>query len=369
MLSFSINTSADYPIRVAEALQSLVGYFRYCNKGKADEAMSKAFEMALANQNSRYSDLRPYLKTLARTILRTSSVKEVPVSTYMEDGDSVSMPYIHLVENLDYSKLEVAEICKELEMLYLQSEEDFQKLRVFLKPVSVGQRSDIKLKDRTFIEWFKHLLHTYDSHNIIIAIREVFNDIDSGSTTCERFIDIKEYTMHVANYDVLSRIPVNTTVLVGDKQLSIDHTTLLTKGCNPDFLDWTGVQTSLDIVCVDVSSMINRIYDMIFAPFGVDTKFCTYFKNSYRLTTPGGYSVVNYDKNKFIDLVHNEIVLNLVECGIGKIIAVSCDGVYFKVGKAFRCKVIRLTLYDGSTCDLPVELIVSANSGRRRGRV
>ena len=103
MLTFSVNGikgNEEYILRVQNAITNNIMYFKKFNGPNWEEAVQKAFITAVSNQNDNYDDVEPYIKNLARNILKTQEVEKA-YDTITEDGE-VSYPYLKLVHNIYY---------------------------------------------------------------------------------------------------------------------------------------------------------------------------------------------------------------------------------------------------------------------------
>ncbi|MNW05715.1 hypothetical protein D3C71_2020020 [compost metagenome] len=72
------------------------------------------------------------------------------------------------------------------------------------------------------------------------------------------------------------------------------------------------------------------------------------------------------DRNKFLDQVRVELILNLMSNNVGTLIALSPDSLYIKPARNFTYDVLRLSLTTGKIIDLPVVCYKEANNRKRK---
>ena len=99
MLTFSVNeVDAVQMLRVQKTIQDNIQYFKKFNGANWQEAVNKTFMVAVQHVKSEYDVLDPYIKNLARNILKEQE-KESPVDTVTEDGE-VSYPFLKLTTSI-----------------------------------------------------------------------------------------------------------------------------------------------------------------------------------------------------------------------------------------------------------------------------
>ena len=126
---------------------------------------------------------------------------------------------------------------------------------------------------------------------------------------------------------------------------------------DPDTFDWDLItQTSCNVIRIDMSPLFDYMYRQVFVPKGVFTKHIVWCDDAYRVTTPGGKSFVNIDRNKFINHVKVELISHLVHNRFNTIIAISPDFVYIKPNRMMNYDTVRLILHTGKIIDLPIEI-------------
>lgn len=361
MLTFSVNGikgNEEYILRVQNAITNNIMYFKKFNGPNWEEAVQKAFITAVSNQNDNYDDVEPYIKNLARNILKTQEVEKA-YDTITEDGE-VSYPYLKLVSTIDESifidNKEVNDSFKELYLLY---PEDFLRLEMLFKAESEDifklNKSEtiknVKLKDA-----IQGLCLKYGTTEIFYILYSFLNKLEDNLKPYSN-TTIKTIEMRPRGSKALELIP--DIPLIKDKKgnfMGINKNTL-TMDIDPDFVEWDTINTtSCDIMKIDISPLMDYMYQQVFVPQGVHTKHITWCDDMYRLTTPSGVSVVNMNRDKFLNLVRVELIENLIESRFNTIIAVSPDSVYIKPSRVILYDTIRLALITGKIIDLKITI-------------
>ena len=104
MLTFSVNEyDAVLMLRVERTIENNIQYFKKFNGPRWQEAVNKTFMVAVQHAKSEYEVLDPYIKNLARNILKEQE-KESPMDTVNEDGE-VSYPFLRLTTDIDEDRV------------------------------------------------------------------------------------------------------------------------------------------------------------------------------------------------------------------------------------------------------------------------
>lgn len=357
MLTFSVNEiNAIYTLRVEKTIQDNIQYFKKFNGPRWQEAVNKTFEVAVSHIKEEYDVLDPYIKNLARNILKEQT-KESPVDTVNEDGE-VSYPFLKLTANLDDSRIELdrTEIMNTFKELYLLYEDDFLKLKqLFKKDDDKFVKSEI-VRNEAIQQAMYNLRMKYSSKDIYDLLYTFFKELPKYSRKIENST-IKIIEMKSKNQDFLDSIP--DLPMIRDEKgnfYAIDKINL-TMEKNPDIFKWDVItQTSCDIIRIDISPLIDYMYNQVFVPMGVFTKHIVWCDNMYRLLTPGGRTYVNLDREKFINNVKIELIAHLVNNRFNTIVAISPDYIYVKPTRMMNYDTIRLILCTGHIIDLPIEV-------------
>ena len=357
MLTFSINdVDAVQMLRVEKTIQDNIQYFKKFNGPRWQEAVNKTFMVATQHVKSEYETLDPYIKNLARNILKEQE-KESPCDMVTEDGE-VSYPFLKLTTNIEDDEifLDKEDILNTYKELYLLYEDDFLKLKqLFKKDDDKFAKSEV-IKNDEIKNAMYALRLKYRAEDIYSLLYDFFNDLPKYSRKIEN-ATVKIIEMKNKEFDFLSAIPdIPLIVDKNGKYYGIDKLNL-TMERDPDTFDWDIINsTSCDIIRIDISPLINYIYSQVFVPQGVFTKHIVWCDNVYKVTTPGGKSFVNIDRNKFINQVRIELISHLVKNRFNTIIAISPDYVYIKPTRSMNYDTVRLILTTGKIIDLPIEI-------------
>lgn len=359
MLTFSINeVDAVQMLRVERTIQDNIQYFKKFNGTQWQEAVNKTFLVAVQHAKSEYEVLDPYIKNLARNILKEQE-KESPVDTMTEDGE-VSYPFLKLTTTIEEEKLFVdnEEISRNFKELYLKYEDDFLKLKqMFKKDDDKFNKSEI-IKNEEIQNVFQNLSLKYGAVPVYNCLYTFFTNLNKYCRQIEnstiKLIEMKNKSFDIDQ--VISDIP-----LITDKKgnlYGIDKLNL-TMEKDPDTFEWNVItQTSCDILRIDISPLMNYIYCQVFVPQGVSTKHIVWCDNVYKLMTPGGKAFVNLDRDKFMAQVKVELIEHLSRNRFNTIVAISPDYIYIKPNRMMNYDTVRLILFSGKVIDLPIEIYI-----------
>lgn len=357
MLTFSVN-EVDFVqmMRVEKTIENNIQYFKKFNGSRWREAVNKSFMVAVQHVKSEYDTLDPYIKNLARNIMKTQ-VRDIPVDTVTEDGE-VSYPFLKLTSTIDDSDIfcDDVEILSVYKELYLMYDEEFLKLKqLFKKDNEQFSRGEI-IRNEVIRNNFFELGAKYGAEKVYSLLYEFFRMLPKYSKKIEN-ASIKVIEMKDKEYEYLDMLP-NIPLIADSKGnlYGIDKLNLSMEK-DPDTFDWDVIaQTSCDIIKIDISPLMNYIYTQVYVPKGVFTKHTTWCDDAYKLTTPAGKRYVNLDRDKFINQVRSELIAHLVTNRFNTIIAISPDYVYIRPTRMMSYDTIRLILHTGKTIDLPIEI-------------
>lgn len=357
MLTFSVNNYSPVTmLKVQKTIQDNIQYFKKFNGSRWQEAVNKTFTVAVQHVKLEYDVLDPYIKNLARNILKEQE-KESPMDMVTEDGE-VSFPFLSLTTSIEDSDvyLDKEDCMRTFKMLYLLYEEDFLKLKQLYKSdVDKFSKSEI-IKNENIKNAFNTLCLKYRTVDVFNTLYEFLYSLPKYSRKIEN-ATIKIIEMKDKDFEFLSAIP-DIPLIVDEKgrYYGIDKLNL-TMERDPDTFKWNIITpTSCDIIRIDMSPLINYIYNQVYVPKGVFTKHITWCDDVYKLTTPGGKSFVNLDREKFMTQVKVELISHLVHNRFNTIIAISPDYIYIKPTRMLGYDTIRLMLVTGKIIDLPIEI-------------
>lgn len=357
MRTFSLNNGdTGRALRIWSVLRENEGYFKKFNRDRYTEAMTATFVIAMANYNDSYADLTPYIKKLARTVLMVKE-SEIPYDVYNQDGE-VSSTFVSLQEYQDISSIDgISEIEKVFKDLYLLDSQSFMALQNLYLSDNASDLKGIKVKNDTFKMQFNYLIRRYGSPLTFKVLAEFYKSLPKLCS--EKESKIKEIKLRESNFEYLNKISDTPTIRdKKGKEWGINKTTL-SMDVDPDYIKWDTVWVSVcDILRIDMTPLLDYIYKQVYVTEGVNTNHIVWCGDRYKLTTPGGTSLLHYDRDKYIKLVRSELILNLLQNNVNMLVALSDDNVYIKPTRAFKFDTIRLTLYNGKTIDLPIHTYI-----------
>ena len=356
MLTFSVNKGEgkeNYILKVTEAIQRHINYFKKFNGPDWEEAVQRTFITAIQNQNDDYDEIDPYIKNLARNIMKTQSL-ENPYDIITEDGE-VSYPYLGLVSYIDEGIFtDNKEIMDSFKELYLLYKEDFLKIGTLLHQEHIDKHESVKNDE--IVERIKLLAAKYGARDVVTLLSAFLSKLPEF--TKHRYTEsIKTIEMRVRKPEVLDNLPDIPTIKDNEgNYIGIDKITL-TMDTDPDFIKWdTIAKTSCNIMKIDITPLMDYMYRQVYVPQGVNTKHIEWCDDMYKVTTPSGESFVNMNRDKFMNRVRVDLIENFIDSKIQSIIALSPDSVYIKPSRVLMYDYIRLILFTGKTIDLPVIL-------------
>lgn len=341
-------------LKVQKCINENIQYFKWFNPSNWEEVCNKVFITAINNADGTYDDITPYIKKLARTVSKEAS-KESPFDTVNEDG-GVNFPFIQLQESADYSDLYVDEkaIRTEFKRLFLMYPKDFCKLRnVFMAEEAKELRPNV-ITNKEIKESVFDLRDKYGVGIVFSLLNEFFDKLPEYTTKFEntsiRMVEMKQKEVNLE--ESFSEIP-----LIKDKKgnfYSIDRLNLSMEK-DPDTFIWDViVKTTCDVLKIDITPLIDYMYNQIYLPKGVFSHHLEWCDDMYKLVTPAGKCFVNLDREKFLAQVRVELIHNLIANKFARIVALSPDSVYIKPARTLNCDTIRLRLSCGKYIDLPV---------------
>lgn len=365
MIAFSLNgvRGADaYSVTVWNVINDNVRYFKKFNGDRWYEAVHRTYMFALEHRNDKYDDILPYIKKLARTIL---SVKERESSFGIVTDDGEIAPVFSVLrDTIDTVGVAIAvdgmdEIKGVFKELYLLDPESFVKLKALYnydEPKEITGIKGLRIKNQKMNIGLRDLTAKYGSDYTFKALYEFFAELPALCEVRQTNLT-KEVVLKPSNHSVIAKI--SDEPLIRDSsgnEYSIDKNTLTMDG-NPDYMKWDTANTALcDILRIDISAFMNLMYEEVYVDEGVNTRHITWCGDRYRLETPGGVPHICMDREKFLSLVRNELILNLLSNNVGSLIAVSPDNVYVKPARAFQFDKVRLKFTNGKLLDLPIHL-------------
>lgn len=372
MLTFSINktnteSGDSYSSRVWNAINANIKYFMKFNPLDWEEAANLAYLKALENRNDRYYDITPYVKKLARTVLRNGGRKEDIVSPVHNDDGEINAPFLSLQETIDISTIDgFDELFNEFKLMYLESTESFMKLQqIFLVDEEDELRAskDVRVRDESIRKRFMSYASKFGADATYACLKYFFDNLDK-LTSPRLENQIKLISLKPSRKVMVNRIPDTASIVDKDGRYYYIDRSSLTMERNPDYFEWDVIGTPSNVLRLDMSSYLNFVCEEVYVPEGINTRFVTWCGDFYKLTMPSGDYFINLDRDKFVSRVRVELILALMLNGIPNIVAVSPDYVYFKPTRRFSYNTIRVETVFGKFFDFPVEVHIA--KGKRK---
>lgn len=363
MLTFSINRVVGtdaYSAKVQNTINSNIGYFKTFNGASWEEAAQKTFVYALEHRKAEYQeDLTPYIKKLARTILRKSGNTESIYSITTDDGE-IAPVFLGLQDHIDTENLDGNQaLLDTFKELYLIDSDSFNRLKLMFQydaPDEIENLKDLRVRNPKITEEISKMLLKHGSDYTFRSLFQFFQMLPSLVEVRETHLT-KEVLIREGNFSVLERIPNTPSIVDNNGRYHYIDKITLTMDSNPDYYKWDIIGTSLcDILKIDFSEYMNYMYEEVFVEQGVSTRHIQWCGDKYKVTTPGGTEYLGLEFDKFLNTVRIELLLNLIESNVGSIIAISPDNLYVKPTRTFQFDTIRVKCQSGKIFDLPITI-------------
>ena len=364
MRTFSLNKiSADYAARVLKTMEDNKGYIVFFNGANTKEAYQRIFLQAMKSEDRSYTDLTPYIKILARNVMRQKQ-RDIPYAPYDEQGE-VAFVFTTLAEEDDPLQYDnKAQITAVLEELYLRCPEDFMLLGQLL-PSSEAEDIKCVIKNESLKQAVFNLVREYGGNSVFYSICDFLKELAK-----EKAVEVNEgvekvINLRAPNYKLA--IGLGSKKWLKDKDNNIyginERTLCMDGGFNPEFHQFRlAIPTTCRIWKIDCSDYYNAIENKIYVDQGVDNEYIRWCRDRFSLTTPGGQRFIGTSRDKFMEAVRQELILGIIGFGLGNIIALSPDNVYIKLTKASSISSIKINTVFGKTYILPatVQEVVAA---------
>lgn len=153
--------------QIDKAIRELRMYFAKCNPYKLDEAMEMSFFHALTHYSPTRGDLKPYLMSLARDILKTNYSKKEYCFEFMED--IVRDTAVDISTGIVDSAVEVA-VTRRVSELALT----FMNFFILLSESMIQRDSNTRYYPKEFKADCLRLVKSYDEFNSTCL--QIYND-------------------------------------------------------------------------------------------------------------------------------------------------------------------------------------------------
>lgn len=364
MLTFSVNRVGSdyaYQARVVATINSLYRYFVKYNRYNTDEAMQRVYQEALDKQNDSFDNLFPFIKKLARVCMRRDSkvTKNEILQPVCDDEGRDNPNFVTEALEADVSLFQ-SDNARALNIaftdMYLENPEDFLRLKdniVNSVPDSVHINKTLKTK-------MIRLQRQYDNRLFWLCLCKFFKGLDASMDLLLTENDIKEIRIKSVSSDIIPELVTEPHIVTEAGDLcALNPYTLHVDGVNMDFDNWESLLSpNKDILRVDISAFMDYMYASIIVPEGYNTPYISWLNGRYRVTSPGGQSMVNSDRTEFIEqTIVRELVSNLIANNVSLFIGVTQDYYYFVPRKRWKYKKIKLMLGEEKVIYLPVEYV------------
>lgn len=361
MKTFSLNRmSSDYAERILAEIEANAGYIVFFNKGNVAEARHRIFARALRAEKPQYTELGPYIRKLARTVM-LERTRDIPYAAYNEDGE-VAFVFTSLTETPNMLAFESKEqVMSTLQELYLRCPEDFMLLHQLIPCAEAQDVGDIGtvIKNKELKNSIFSLVAEHGGTVVFYSICEFLTNLlkdkaEVVNATLEKVIVLKK-----PDYRWLEHLSTKKWLLdANGVEHGINPRTLQMDGdFNPEFAKFRlSMGTSCRIWRIDCSDFYNMLENKVYVENGVDNEYIRWCGSKYSLTTPAGSMYIGIDRDKYMELVRQELVLNVLNSGIGTLIAVSPDNLYIKLTRATALSMLKIKAANDKVFTLPVEL-------------
>jgi hypothetical protein len=345
MITFSINNyDPDYQLRVYKTVCALEKYFLKVCGGGVDhhEVMQRAIIHACNNRDSKYTNLEPYIKTLARTLPKTRN-NEIAYSPLESDKEE-EIKENPLLTTGTYDEypifVESADIRNSIQDLYLV----FPKDMIAIRDSVMSGSAELKISrylSRDFMNQFTSLRNKYDGRALYSFLKEFYEKLDK--TSAKIVNNVKEIKLKEPKFKYLSKLQSDVFIVSMDgKRACINKETLLTEEFEPDYVRWSLYRVSAHVYKIDISPVIDYSFKNVAVAGGIDTKLVKWCGARKLCRTLGGASILNVDLDKYIDLIYRELFVNLLMNGYFQIVAASKDSIYIKEKKRLTYDTLRI---------------------------
>lgn len=209
---FYYESRIEIMAEIAITIEELQNYFRKFNGVVADEAMARAYIHACRKYSSDTGDLKPYLKSLARSIMLTEE-KDIP----NEEIEAMAVDNSTSVEELATEELQFNSVKDKMVSSVLMAD-----LEAFLKLGYLLNHSDDTLSkvflNKSFKKVCTSVLASVDSGSFIMSVRllyEQYQDIIMWFLEQSEFTTESSYRYRVGNDTYINKMKSRRAVLVG----------------------------------------------------------------------------------------------------------------------------------------------------------
>lgn len=361
MKSFSLNrVTQDYAARVLDSMNRNKGYIIFFNKANYKEAYQRIFMAAMREEKTEYENLDPYIKVLARNVMKIHS-RDIPYAPYNEEGE-VALVFTPLVDNPDMDKFQNKEMVMEaLQEIYLRFPSDFTKLASL---IPTSNPNDVRgvIKNPMLYERIHNLTIEFDPQLVFYSIIHFITDLNKTKqeAVTASAQKAKTFTLYQFNQDVIPKVVTNKKWILDEKgnPCGIQASTLrMERDFNPEFHKFRmAIKTVCPIWAIDISDYLNDVETRVYAEQGVDNENILWCGEKYRLTTPAGTCFLGVPRDAFMERVRQELILSIMLIDFATVVAIGTETVYIKLTKNYNISDLTVHLPSGKNIRLPIEL-------------
>lgn len=359
MRTLSINAiSTDYAARVLKTMQDNYGYIVCFNGARSKEAFQQMFFLAMRSENRKYSDMTPYLKVLARNVLKPHN-RDIPYAPYDEDGEvSFIFSDLKTEDDLSVESEDRESINRVLQELYLRNPEDFMLLKEMI-PCTDAVDVPVVIKNDELKNAIAKLTRDFGGRLVFYCIcdflaERIKEHAKMVNAEGERVVDLS-----LANKAYLGRLSDRKWICdeEGNPCGINPYTLTMENDFNPEMHVFRlAVRTSCNIWKVDCYDYFSMLEEKISVEPGVDNEYIRWCGSTYLLISPAGRKLMGVSREQYIDVVRQELILAILAENIGTVVALGPDTIYLKLTKAAGFAKLKLKTPSGRTYALPLSV-------------
>ena len=361
MKSFSLNrVTQDYAARVLESMNRNKGYIIFFNKANYKEAYQRIFMAAMREEKTEYENLDPYIKVLARNVMKIHS-RDIPYAPYNEEGE-VALVFTPLVDTPDMDKFQDKDLVLEaLQEIYLMYPEDFTKLASLIPSSNPADVRGV-IKNPKLYERIHNLVIEFEAPLVFYSIIQFITNLNKEKLDAINASAPKSkiFTLYRYDQDVVNTTVTDKKWILDDKGIpcGIVPSTLRMEGdFNPEFHKFRmAIKTVCPIWAIDISDYLNDIETRIYVEQGVDNENILWCGSKYRLTSPAGTPFLGLSKDSFMEYVRQELILSIMLISFVTVVAVGPETVYIKLTKSYNISDLSVHLPNGKNIRLPLSM-------------
>lgn len=127
-----------------------------------------------------------------------------------------------------------------------------------------------------------------------------------------------------------------------------------------DFEKWQPIGSDNSVRCVysvDISELMNYLYEQVCVPYGVDTKYIRWVGKERNIKfLPSGTTLYDVNEENYFIEVRAEILTMLADNPSIDILGITSDYVYLRPVRRLMFNAYRCKLFNGKVIDLPIQV-------------